>query len=80
MEECFVLPSGGQIFMSGGLSQKKNQGGGIAVSGKMISNTAFHPYSPRLCLLKFTYRGLHFHFLLCYFPTSWEDDAAVDGV
>ena len=29
MEECFVLPSGGQIFLSGGLS---HQGVGIAVS------------------------------------------------
>ena len=28
VEECFVLPSGGQIFMSGGLS---HQGVGIAV-------------------------------------------------
>ena len=80
VEECFVLPSGGQIFLSGGLS---HQGVGIAVSGKMmahLSDISFHPYSPRLCLLKFTFRGLNFHSLSCYFPTSWEDDASVDGM
>ena len=74
VEECFVLASGGQIFLSGGLS---HQGVGIAVSGKMmahLSDISFHPFSPRLCLLKFTYRGLNFHSLSCYFPTSWEDD------
>ena len=74
------MPSGGQIFLSGGLS---HQGVGIAVSGKMmahLSDISFHPYSPRLCLLKFTYRGLNFHSLSCYFPTSWEDDASVDGM
>ena len=80
VEECFALPSGGQLFLSGGLS---HQGVGIAVSGKMmahLSHISFHPYSPRLCLLKFTYRGLNFHSLSCYFPTSWEDDASVDGM
>ena len=35
VEECFVLPSGGQIFLSGGLS---HQGVGTAVSGKMMAH------------------------------------------
>ena len=80
VEECFVLPSGGQIFLSGRLS---HQGVGIAVSGKMmalLSHISFHPYSPILCLLKFTYRGLNFHSFSCYFLTSWEYDASVDGM
>ena len=80
VEECFVLPSGGHIFLSGGLS---HQGVGIAVSGKMmahLSDISFHPYSPRLCLLKFKYCGLHFCSLSCYLSTSWDDDASVEGM
>ena len=76
----FRVPSGGHIFLSGGLS---HQGVGIAVSGKMmahLSDISFHPYSPRLCLLKFKYCGLHFCSLSCYFPTSWDDDASVEGM
>ena len=33
-----------------------------------------------MCLLKFSYAGFYFHFLSCYFPTSWADDTAVEGV
>ena len=40
-----------------------------------ITRVSFHAYSDRVCLLKF-----YFQFLSCYFPTSWADDIAVEGV
>ena len=58
-------------------------GVGIAVSGRLmaaIKRVSFHAYSDRVCLLKFSYAGFYFHFLSCYFPTSWADDVAVEGV
>ena len=73
VEECFVLPSGGHTFLSGGLS---HQGVGIAVSAKMmahLSDISFHPYSPRLCLLKFKYCGLIFCSLSCCFLTRLKN-------
>ena len=79
-EEHFILPTMDRIFLSGGST---NQGVGLAISGRMmkqISNVSFHAYSPRLCLLKLTYSGLTFSFLSCYFPTSWDDGASIEGM
>ena len=47
---------------------------------KQISSSSFHAYSPRPCLLKLTYSGLTFSLLSCYFPTSWDDDASIEGM
>ena len=69
-----------RIFLSGG---NTNQGVGIAISGRMmkqISNVSFHAYSPRLCLLKLISSGLTFFLLSCYFPTSWDNDASIEGM
>lgn len=77
---CVFLPNGGHIFLSGGLL---HQLVAIALSGKMmahLSRTSFHPYCARLCLLKFTYGDLNIRSLSCYVPTSWEDDASLDGM
>ena len=79
-ENSYTLPRGDCIFMSGG---DGSGGVGIAVSGKLmaaIKRVSFHAYSDRVCLLKFSYAGFYFHFLSCYFPTSWADDVAVEGV
>ena len=73
-------PRGDCIFLSGG----DGCGGvGIAVSGRLmaaITRISLHAYSNRVCLLKFSYAGFYIHFLSCYFPTSWADDVAVEGV
>ena len=79
-EDTYTLPRGDCIFLSGG---DRNGGIGIAVSGRLmaaITRVSFHPYSNRVCLLKFSHAGSYFHFLSCYFPTSWADDIAVEGV
>ena len=79
-EDTYTLPRGDCIFLSGG---EGNGGVGIAVSGRLmaaITRVSFHAYSDRVCLLKFSYAGFNFHFLSCYFPTSWADDIAVEGV
>ena len=79
-ENSYTLPRGDCIFMSGGGG---SGGVGIAVSGRLmaaIKRVSFHAYSDRVCLLKFSYAGFYFHFLSCYFPTSWADDVAVKGV
>ena len=79
-EDTYTLPRGDCIFLSGG---DGNGGVGIAVSGNLmaaITRVSFHAYSDRVCLLKFSNAGFYFHFLSCYFPTSWADDTAVEGV
>ena len=79
-EEHFILPTMDRIFLSGG---NTNEGVGIAISGRMmkqISNVSFHAYSPRLCLLQLIYSGLTFSVLSCYFPTSWDEDASIEGM
>ena len=79
-ENSYTLLRGDRIFMSGG---DGSGGVGIAVSGRLmaaIKRVSFHAYSDRVCLLKFSYAGFYFHFLSCYFPTSWADDVAVEGV
>ena len=76
--ELHVLPRGDCIFLRG-----RHGGGGvrIAVSGRLmaaITRVSFHVSSKRVCLLKFSYAGFYFHFLSCYFPTSWAHDVAVE--
>jgi len=45
-----------------------------------MTRVSFNAYSNRVCVLKFSYAGFDFYFLSCYFPTSWADDIAVEGV
>ena len=73
-ENSYTLPRGDCIFLSGG---DGSGGVGIAVSGRLMVAIT---YSDRVCLLKFSYAGFYFRFLSCYFPTSWANDVAVEGV
>ena len=56
VEACFVLPSGGQKFLNGGLS---HQGVGIAVSGKMMAHLP-HIQSHSIHIL-FAYASSNLH-------------------
>ena len=77
-EEHCLTPSGHHIYLSGG---DGHQGVGICISPsffKRMKHIHFHAYSSRVSCLHFEIVDTKFVAIVCYMPTSWDTDAAVE--
>ena len=77
-EEHCLTPSGHHIYLSGG---DGHRGVGICISPsffKRMKHIHFHAYSSRVSCLHFEIVDTKFVAIVCYMPTSWDTDAAVE--
>ena len=77
-EEHCLTPSGHHIYLSGG---DGHRGVGICISPrffKLITHIHFHAYSSRVGCLQFEIVDAKFIAIVCYMPTTWDTDAAVE--
>ena len=79
-EEHCLTPSGHHIYLSGG---DGHRGVGICISPsflKRMKHIHFHAYSSRVSCLHFEIVDTKFVAIVCYMPTSWDTDAAVEEI
>ena len=77
-EEHCLTPSGHHIYLSGG---DGHRGVGICISPsffKRMKHIHFHAYSSRVSCLHFEIVDTKFVAIVCYMPTSWDIEAAVE--